>query len=245
LPCDLLFQDQTGGRGSGYDLNPASPTPDSYCEGLLSQIDEDSARVPLGCEDGWDQVANRDLAIFGTTFRLIPSKSRPVGDHEKLIKNEIPPDLWEIEPLSAKLMHDRTLFYLHDLGEFVRNRCGLAWCVGLGINLSYNLYMDEWREPRHQAWLRQLARIQREAMSRLAGRKLTGFTHDRGPLFARGIDPTTRTDDGTIVSVWGDITVRANLGDVPRTVAGESLEPYGWSVRWPGGGLASRQVFAP
>lgn len=169
FPCDLLFQDQTGGRGSGYDLNPASPTPDSYCEGLLSQIDEDSARVPLGCEDGWDQVANRDLAIFGTTFRLIPSKSRPVSDHEKLIKNEIPPDLWEIEPLSAKLMHDRTLFYLHDLGEFVWNRCGLAWCMGLGIN----------------------------------------------------------------------------LGDVPRTVAGESLEPYGWSVRWPGGGLASRQVFAP
>ena len=246
FPCDLLFQDQTGGRGAGgLDFNPAAPAPDAYCEGLLSQIEEDSARLPLGCEDGWDRVANADLAIFGTTFQLIPTQERAQRSHNVLIKNSIPPNLWTIEPLSAKLMHDKTLFYLHDLGEFVWDRRGLAWCMGLGINLSYNLYVCDWNRPGCQTWLGQLARIQREAMSRIAGKRLTSFVHDRAPLFARGIDPLTRLDDGTIVSVWEDVEVRANLGDVPRQVGGEKLEPYGWTVRWPGGSLASRDVFSP
>ena len=245
FPCDLLFQDQTGGRGNGYDFNPAAPAPDAYCEGLLSQIEEDSARLPLGCEDGWDRVANVDLAIFGMTFQLIPSQLRAPCAHNVLIKNLIPPNLWTVEPLSAKLMHDKTLFYLHDLGEFVWDRRGLAWCMGLGINMSYNLYVCDWNRPGRQTWLGQLARIQREAMSRIAGKRLTSFVHDRAPLFARGIDPLTRLDDGTIVSVWEDVEVRANLGDVPRQVGGEKLEPYGWTVRWPGGSLTSRDVFSP
>lgn len=243
FPSDLLFQDQTGGRGTEYDFNPVAPSPDAYCEGLLSQIEEDSIRLPLGCEDGWDRVANVDLAIFGTTFQLIPTRPHAEESHNVLIKNSIPPHLWTIEPLSAKLMHDKTLFYLHDLGESVWDRRGLAWCMGLGINLSYNLPVNDLRRLGRLDWLNCLARIQREAMSRIAGKRLTSFVHDRAPLFARKIDPMTRLDDGAIVSVWEDVEVKANLGDVPRQVANVQLEPYGWTVRWPGGTLSSRDVF--
>jgi hypothetical protein len=60
-PVDILFQDQCGARGWSYDLNPASPSPLAYAEGMLSLVDEQSAMKPLSTEDGWDRVVNAEV----------------------------------------------------------------------------------------------------------------------------------------------------------------------------------------
>jgi hypothetical protein len=42
------------------------------------------------------------------------------------------------------------------------------------------------------------------------------------------------TDDGTLEAQYGPVKVWANLGDVPRTVGGRRLAPYGYYVEGPG-----------
>jgi hypothetical protein len=62
-PVDILLQDQCGARTWKYDLNPASPTPYAYTEGMLSMIEEDARLVPLSTEDGFDRVVNAEVLV--------------------------------------------------------------------------------------------------------------------------------------------------------------------------------------
>ena len=69
----------------------------------------------------------------------------------------------------------------------------------------------------------------------IAGQPLVSWRHDRGPMLARrGFDPCDGTDDGIVVARWGGgIRCLVNLGDVPRTVEGVDLEPYGYRIETP------------
>lgn len=233
LPVDLLFQDQCGARRWSPDFNPASPTPTAYIEGLLSMVEEDSRDVPLATEDGWDRVADSEAALCGIAWSTVPLKLK--GGHA-LNKETLPPDLWEYELIAQRVMHDKTLFFMHDLGAFVTDRRVLAWMFALGYQLSYCTDVRHWTSNAEiRAWYAGLSLLQRHVFSRIAGKRVTYFRHDRAPMLSRkGYDRRGGADDGVVGVKFEDVTVAVNLGDVPRTVGGKRLAPYGWFVSAPG-----------
>lgn len=232
-PVDLLFQDQCGARTWCWDFNAASPSPMAYFEGMLSMNEEDSRIVPLGTEDGWDHCANLQAAICGCTWRTVPTEG---GLQRTLFKEEIAPDSWRFEPIGLRLFHDKSLFYMHDLGAFVTNERVLSWMFAFGYNLSLAGPAKAFAPGTpHRIWYDWLHVLQSQVVSRIAGQSLIRFHHDRAPLLARtDFDPTDKTDDGVVTAQWGDVSVVANLGDVPRPVAGRRLAPYGWWIEGPG-----------
>ena len=238
LPADILFQDQCGGRRFHYDLNPAAPSPTAYTEGLLSQVEEDAARVPLGTENGWDKVIDEELCVFGMCWATIPRRTdfRERRDYNMLAKELISPETWEIEPLVLRLMHDKCFFYCHDLSGHVFCDRLVAWDLALGYNLSYDASIGKYDgRGRPLAWDRYVSALQKHVVSHIAGEPLGKFRHDRSPLFGEGRDALSRLDDGLVVATWGQTRCVVNLGDVPRRVAKDiELAPYGYIVTGPG-----------
>lgn len=238
FPADILFQDQCGGRRFHYDLNPAAPSPTAYTEGLLSQVEEDAARVPLGTENGWDKVIDEELCVFGMCWATIPRRTdfRERRDYNMLAKELISPETWEIEPLVLRLMHDKCFFYCHDLSGHVFCDRLVAWDLALGYNLSYDASIGKYDGlGRPLAWDRYVSALQKHVVSHIAGEPLGKFRHDRSPLFGEGRDALSRLDDGLVVATWGQTRCVVNLGDVPRRVAKDiELAPYGYIVTGPG-----------
>ena len=231
-PVDLLFQDQCGARTWRWDFNPASPSPTAYTEGILAMNEEDSGIVPLGTEDGWDQVANQQTAICGCTWRIVPVPRPPWRD---LFKDVYPADSWRIEPVATRLFHDKAFFYMHDLGSFVTNERTLAWMFAIGYQLSWRAGAQNYiADKSAQAWYEWLQLLQDKVVSRIALQPVVAFTHDRAPLLALPGDPSRESDDGVVTAQYGDVSVAVNLGDVPRTVAGKRLAAYGWWITAPG-----------
>ena len=245
FPVDLLFQDQCGSRGWVEDFNPSAPSPIAYTEGMLSMVEEDAKVLPLGTEDGWDRVANEETALFGINGKMMMLDPVDPGETVRpALKTFIPPDIWRWEGVASRLMHEKCLFMFHDLGPHVTNPRHLAWALGCGFGLSAYVYDDfdgdkPWQRKRRN-WIRWLDVLQQNVARRYAGAKTVAFRHDRTPLLALrgGRDGegavATRVDDGVIVAQYGDMTVKANLGDVARLVEGEMLAPYGFSIRAPG-----------
>lgn len=240
LPCDLLFQDQVGARRCRWEFNPSAPSPLAYTEGLLRMAEEDAVRVPLATEDGWDRVANIEAVLCGCAWQEVPHTLDTNTWMSVLDRRQILADTFVYEPLTLYLMHDKCLFYLHDLSGRSDNDRILAWQIALGYNLSFVLHFPGWTrqvsgEPRRR-WYGYIHDLQGKVMSRLAGKKLLSWTHDRAPLLSRtDIDPASGLDDGTVVAEWeGGIRVLANLGNVRRKVRGVWLAPYGYRVTGPG-----------
>lgn len=239
MPSDIVFQDQCGARRFKYDINPAAPSPAAYNEGLLSQLEEDASRVPLGTEDGWDKVANEELLVCGCSWVTIPRHVDWRGgrdDYRTLQKEILSPETWEIEPLVMRLMHEKCFFYCHDLSGSAFCERLVAWDLALGYNLSYDVSSRPYKDCTSlQPWEAYVAALQKHVVSRIAGQPLGKFRHDRAPLFAR-TDTTalTRLDDGVVIASWGDVRCVVNLGDVPREVTkGLRLAPYGYLVVGP------------
>ena len=178
-PADILFEDQCGARDWSYDTNGASPTPYAYADGLISAVAEDARTRPISTEDGWDRVANVASQLCGMTWRLVPTDYAPTW--RRLLKDEYPPDTWDIFPLAQHVAHDKTTMILHDLGQFVTTREVLAWTLALGFCLSYTVSTEELQQDAHREWLRWLSRLQRSVCARHVGEPVQGFVHDRGP----------------------------------------------------------------
>ena len=224
-PVDVLFQDQNGARGWRYDLNPASPTPDAYTEGLISQVIEDSHRKPLSTEAGWDRVANFEAQLCGLSFQLVPTEHHP--EWVQLLKYTYPPQTWDIFPLTQSIAHDKAALLYHDLGQFVTNPELVAWTLGLGFGMSYRVHATGLAYDQPREWLRWLDRLQKSVCARYIGEPLTAFTHDRGA------QPTT-ADDGVLNATYGPVHILANLGPQPRTVEGHPLATHGFYATAPG-----------
>jgi hypothetical protein len=220
-PVNVLFQDQNGARGWRYDLNPASPTPAAYIEGLLSQVMEDAARKPLSTEAGWDRVANYEAQLCGLSFQLVPTEHAP--DHVQLLKYVFPPQTWDIFPLTQYIAHDKAALHFHDLGQFVTNPELVAWTLGLGFGMNARVAAKALDDPKPREWLRWLDRLQKSVCARYTGVPLQSFAHERPT-------PPTKTDDGVLRSAFGDLEIVANLGAQPR---GE-LAAYGFRATAPG-----------
>ena len=235
IPVDMLFEDQCGGRDWIWDFNPASPSPTAHSEGMLSLVEEHARSVPLATEDGWDQLANSEVALMGCTWRIVPFTDGSAPHYLKLFKEEFPADTWEIEAVSLRLFHDKCLFYMHNLCNGVSGEIEVPWLLGLGFQFSGSWLLANYRNNAvGRQWYNYLHLLQSKVVSRIAGQPLVSFRHDRAPLLARGGNLARVTDDGTIEAQYGDVKVLANLGDVPRTVGGKRLAPYGYHVEAPG-----------
>ena len=240
IPADLLFEDQTGGRDWIWDFNPASPSPTAHSEGMLSMVQEHARSLPIAAEDGWDHLAEYNTALMGCTWRLVPMTPDQMA--LPLFKEDFPADTWTIEPVSLRLFHDKCLFYMHNLGLSVRHPREVVWMLVLGFQMSYRTNVQRFlgvdphlnTDRSECALYDYIHLLQKEVVSRLAGEPLVAFRHDRGPLIASGKPLARLEDDGVIEATYGKATVKANLGDVPRTVGGRRLAPYGFFVEAPG-----------
>ncbi len=219
FPVDILFQDQCGARGWQYDMNPASPTPFAYIEGLLSMVAEDSQHIPLSTEAGWDWVAEYVSQISGMGWSLVPTEHAP--DWVVLLREQIPARLWEVFPLAQYLAHHKTAMTLHNLGQSVTNREVLAWVLGLGFALIARVSAPSLAQDAPREWLRWLSRLQQSVCARYIGEPLRQFHHEK-----------TRDGDGVLHSDYGRVQVVANLNPHPQQVqAGRhrvTLAPFGF-----------------
>ncbi|MEI6499700.1 MAG: DUF6259 domain-containing protein, partial [Armatimonadota bacterium] len=222
-PVDVLFQDQNGARGWGYDTNPASPTPYAYSEGLLSQVAEDCRTKPLSTEGGWDRVVNYETQLCGMTFSIVPTENSPSWTQR--LTAEYPAETWTVFPLAQYIAHDKTIMVHHDLGQFVTNREMLSWTLGLGFGLSCRTSAAELsREPRRQ-WLLWLDRLQKSVCARYTGEPVKAFEHQRGPL---------GDSEGVMRARYGDVAITANLGAITRTEDNAALASHGFYATAPG-----------
>ncbi|GIV16996.1 MAG: hypothetical protein KatS3mg022_2431 [Armatimonadota bacterium] len=232
IPVDILFQDQCGARGWLYDTNPTSPTPYAYTEGLLSMVTEDSTRIPLSTESGWDRVAEYEVQLCGMAWSLIPTEYAP--DWRTLLREQFPSHTWQIFPLAQHLVHDKVAMVMHDLGQFVTNREVLAWTLGLGFGLSYRIYAPDLHRHAPREWLRWLSRLQQSVCARYIGEPLRYFQHER---IGKG--------DGILRADYGRVQVTANLNPHPQQVNVERqrvlLAPFGFYAS--GEGMAAANLF--
>lgn len=236
-PSDILFRDQVGARGFSYDFNPAAPDPISYSEGMISMAEEESALVPYATEGGWDRIANAATACFGMTFATIPTGL--LGDIYPLFKVTHNASECSIEPIALRMAHANTLFYPHNLGQWVFDPCTFVWTLALGFSNSCNSWpgMLEAEDAMRLDWYRWVCEFQRRVTSRILLQPVSCFTHDRRARGRPGRNLSEWTDDGVIVADYGPMHVVANLGDVPRQVEGICLAPWGYDVR--GAGVAA------
>ena len=222
-PVDILFQDQCGARGWSHDLNPASPTPLAYQEGMLSLVDEQCATKPLGTEDGWDRVVNAEVQLCGFTFALGPGRKAAYAPELKTVYH---PSTWEIYPFVEQLAHDKTALLHHDLGKFVTDRPSMAWTLGLGFAMSYRVSAKALNDPAPREWLRWVDRIQKSIVARYVSEPVAAFAHQQGGE-ASG-------DDGVIRATYGPVKLVANLSPAPRREGGNELAAYGFRATAPG-----------
>jgi hypothetical protein len=221
-PVDVIFQDQCGARRWHFDMNPASPTPWAYTEGLLSMVAEDARRVPLSTESGWDGVVNDEAQLCGMTWNIVPTEGMPKW--VRRAREVYNPATWEVFPVAQYIAHDKTSMIHHDLGQFVTNPQVLSWTLGLGFGLSERISGPGLaREPARQ-WLLWLDRLQKSVCARYVGQPLTEFQHDRGGT----------TDDGVIRTRYQDLRIVANLDPRPRAENGHTLAAYGFLCTAPG-----------
>jgi hypothetical protein len=232
VPVDMLFQDQCGARGFLYDFNTAAPTPYAFSEGMIAMNDEDSRRVPLGTEHGWDRVSNFQTMLCGMTWGIVPTHGGPPW--RKCFKEIIPPQTWTIYPLAQAISHDKCIFGHHDLGQFVTDNRSLSWTIAMGYHMSWRGNADFAKHAPSREWYAWLCRIQKTVGARYTGQPLTAFEHDRSPMLQRDIDHREYNDDGVMKVSYGDVKIFANLGPVVRVVDGRRLARYGFYAEAPG-----------
>ncbi|GIX01720.1 MAG: hypothetical protein KatS3mg112_0657 [Thermogutta sp.] len=226
LPVDILFQDQCAARSWRYDTNPASPTPFAYTEGILSMVAEDSRRVPLSTEGGWDWVAEYQVQLCGMSFGIVPTEPRPPWD--RLLREVYPPNLWRVYPVAEILVHDKVSMLMHDLGASVNDAEDLAWVLGLGFALQYRVNAGTLtRDEAAREWLKWLAVLQRTIVARYLGEPMNSFTHERDD--AKSGD----RDGGIIRAEYGAVHIVANLNAQPHREGSLVLAPFGFLATAP------------
>ena len=222
VPVDFVFQDQIGARPWKRDYNPAGPDPVQFSQEWLNLAQTYSSQQ-LMTEDGWDRLAQWEIGFNGssmtgatshdTTQQLWGASSN--GNRVFGMGN------WSPYPLALWLMHDKVLFYQHDLdqGNFVYTREVLTWNAAFGVMNSF-----EWpRADLDPAWRDLAFKFQRTVAYRTAGRLLSDFIY--------------LVPDVTL-SRFGDITIVANWNPGnPYVVDDYTISPSGCLVRDSDGSL--------
>ena len=185
LGADCVFLDQIGARPWLRDFNPAATSPLAYDDGWLSLLAPFRGRC-LMAEDGWDRLARDAVGFHGGLLmmqRELAAVDRYFGAGN-----------WEPYPLATWLVHDKVLMYQHDLYDltFAIDGRVLTWNAAFGLVSSFEWKVGDEQSP----WLRLAARLQQALGPHYAGVPLAAYT---------------RLAPGVTRSVFGDLTVDANL----------------------------------
>ena len=198
-PVDILFGDQNGARGMAYDLNPASPTPYAFTQGMINLAARAGMKLPVATEDGFDHLLNVESEFCGLTQELVPFPY----DQEGLLSKRLPDDDWEFFPMAQSVAHDKAFFIHHDLGTGAWNRDALLWSLALGYSMNLTVSGDTpLHDPDRMRWLSFLARVQGTLGPHYAGAPLNEFRYLRGS-----------GSRGVMQAEYGDMRVIVNLSD--------------------------------
>jgi len=210
IPADCVFFDQIGARPWYRDFNPASPTPESYDDGWLALLAPYADRC-LMVEDGWDRLARDAVGFHGSLLMMerelhLPDQIFGEGN-------------WQPYPLATWLLHDKVIFYEHDLydGTLAEDAEVLTWNLAFG--LANTVQWDPGRGPGDP--LIQLAsQLQRTLGPHYVGVPLAGYR-------SVSADETE--------SVFGDLTVDANWSGAAR----DGMAPHGFLARTQDGSVVA------
>jgi hypothetical protein len=210
IPADCVFFDQIGARPWYRDFNPASPSTESYDDGWLALLAPYADRC-LMVEDGWDRLARDAVGFHGSLLMMerelhLPDQIFGEGN-------------WQPYPLATWLLHDKVIFYEHDLydGTLAEDAEVLTWNVAFG--LVNTVQWDPGRGPDDP--LIQLA----SQLQRTLGPHYVGV-----PLAAYRSVSAAETE-----SVFGDLTVDANWSDAVH----DGMAPHGFLARTQDGSIVA------
>jgi hypothetical protein len=189
LGADCVFLDQLGARPWLYDFTPGAPSPLAYDDGWLQLLAPYRDRC-LMVEDGWDRLARDAVGFHGGVLmmqRELQAVDRYFGAGN-----------WQPYPLATWLVHDKVLMYQHDLYPLTMAIDGevVTWNLAFGLVQSVEWHLGQERDP----WLQLAARLQEDLGALEAGVPLSSFT---------------QVAPGVTKSVFGDVTVTANLSHQP------------------------------
>jgi hypothetical protein len=165
-PTDCYFFDQIGARPWIRDYNPAAPDSLSYDDGWLALMAPYSSRC-LMVEDGWDRLAKSFSGFHGGLLVV----QRESADADYLFGA----GTWQPYPLAPMLLHDKVLFYQHDLSErtMTRDPGTLTFNLAFGFMLSYT--WDGTTDSLSSPWLDVVASDQHALGPYFAGQPLQTY----------------------------------------------------------------------
>ena len=164
MKVDAIFEDQVGARSHLFDLNPASPHPAGYCEGLIHHACDVGQLLPVITERGYDHLTRHVIGFSGVELGLACTQFMKGWDWD----HRYGEGAWQMYPLAEYLAHDLAFFYHHNLGQFVMDRWDLGWCLARGTHLQIYLQgPDDW------LWVNAV--LQQYLGGFYAGRKLESF----------------------------------------------------------------------
>jgi hypothetical protein len=165
-PTDCYFFDQIGARPWIRDYNPAAPDSLAYSDGWLSLMAPYSRRC-LMVEDGWDRLAKSFSGFHGGL--LVVQRESAEADYLFGAGN------WQPYPLAPMLLHDKVLFYQHDLSErtMTTDPATLTFNVAFGFMLSYT--WDATTDSLASPWLDVVTSYQRALGPYSAGQPLQSY----------------------------------------------------------------------
>jgi hypothetical protein len=214
---DCLFFDQIGARPWRYDFNPAATSPLDYYDGWLSLFEPFQNRC-LMVEDGWDRL--------GASFSGLDSSLMLMQREFDWLDQRFGTD-WTPYPLALWLLHDKVLFYQHDLfdGTFTADPEILTWNLAYGYMLSYN-----WATGTDSPWLGIVTAFQRVLGPLYAGAPLTAYA-----VLADGVTQTT----------FGNYSVIANTTKSPYAADSFTIAPGGFLARTADGSVVAGEFADP
>ena len=225
-PVDFVFFDQIGARPWLRDFNAAAPDRLSYSEGWLTFWRRYAAQG-LMTEDGWDRLAADGIGFCGspltgtTRFDLATERYGIGGNGHRLLGA----GNWDPYPLATWLLHDKVLFYHHDLEALLTTEQPevVTWNLAFGNMMTFMWPLSRAATP---AGVELANRLQRSVASQYAGRALDDFVY--------------LTPDVTR-STWGELQIIANWSQTePYEIDGRQIAPGGHYAR-----LADGTVLAP
>src|SRR3954451_1303273 len=169
-PSDCYFFDQIGARAWVRDFNPAAPDPLSYGDGWVTAMAPYSDRC-LMVEDGWDRLAKSFSAFHGGLLVV----QRETADQDYLYGA----GNWQPFPIAPFLLHDKVLFFQHDLSELTMTRDDetLAWNMAFGYMLSYSWELAPDDDTLASPWLDVVGSYQHTLGPYVAGQPLQSYTY--------------------------------------------------------------------
>jgi hypothetical protein len=223
---DFFFQDQVGARTWDYDKNPASPESWAYMHGLIALAAEDSDKLPISTENGFDRLINFESQFCGLVWGLVPTPGAPFW--RRYLHDRYDPATWTVFPMAQYLAHDKVAMTYNNLGASTANDECVAWALGLGYGMTYFLTdPDDLDDTATRQWLRWIDRVQKSVAARYIGEGLSAFNHQWGANL-------TTPDRGTIEATYGAVEIVANLDDQNLASGSRTIAPHGFLATAPG-----------